>query len=127
MNLSPLSQRRLQQFRANKRGFWSLWIFLALFLIAIAAPFVANDKPIVLSYDGALYFPTFVNYPETAFGGDFETEAEYRDEIHQFYLDYFAEAQSDLNCLADERRIMSEQVNEILKSYRSFAARYPKS
>ena len=81
MNLSPLTQRRLQQFRANSRGFWSLWIFLALFVIAVAAPFVANDKPIVVNYDGELYFPTFVNYPETKFGGDFETEAEYRDQF----------------------------------------------
>lgn len=81
MKLSPLSQRRLAQFRANKRGFWSLWIFIALFAIALAAPFVANDKPLVVSYDGGLYFPTFVNYPETTFGGDFETEAEYRDQF----------------------------------------------
>lgn len=79
MNLTPLTQRRLQQFRANKRGFWSLWLFLALFVIAVAAPFVSNDKPILVSYDGGLYFPVFVNYPETEFGGDFETEAEYRD------------------------------------------------
>jgi len=79
VSLSPLTQRRLQQFRANARGFWSLWIFLALFVVALAAPFVANDKPVLVSYDGALYFPTFVSYPETAFGGDFETEAEYRD------------------------------------------------
>ena len=79
MNLSPLTQRRLQQFRANARGFWSLWIFLALFIIALAAPFVANDKPILVQFDGAFYFPTFVHYPETAFGGDFETETEYRD------------------------------------------------
>ena len=83
MNFSPLTKRRLQQFRANGRGFWSLWIFLALFVIALAAPFVANDKPLLVSYDGALYFPTFVNYPETVFGGDFETEAEYRDEFVQ--------------------------------------------
>lgn len=77
--MSPLTQRRLQQFRANARGFWSLWLFLALFVIALAAPFVANDKPLLISYDGALYFPTFKHYPETTFGGDFETEAEYRD------------------------------------------------
>ncbi|MFK7839343.1 MAG: ABC transporter permease [Bdellovibrionales bacterium] len=83
MDLSPLTQRRLQQFRANKRGFWSLWIFLVLLFIAVAAPFVANDKPIIVSYDGSLYFPTFINYPETTFGGDFETEAEYRDEFVQ--------------------------------------------
>lgn len=79
MNLSPLTQRRLQQFRANARGFWSLWIFLAMFIIALAAPFVANDKPIIVQFDGVLYFPTFLHYPETTFGGDFETETEYRD------------------------------------------------
>jgi len=81
LNFSPLTQRRLQQFRANARGFWSLWIFLALFVVAIGAPFIANDKPLLVSYDGALYFPVFKNYPETVFGGDFETETEYRDEF----------------------------------------------
>ena len=50
-------------------------------MIAVSAPFVANDKPLIVSYDGGLYFPVFVNYPETTFGGDFETEAEYRDEF----------------------------------------------
>ncbi len=83
MNLSPITQRRLSQFRANKRGFWSLWIFLFLFTIALSANFIANDKPLVVSFKGALYFPVFVNYPETTFGGDFETEAEYRDEFVQ--------------------------------------------
>lgn len=83
MNLSPLTQRRLQQFRANKRGFWSLWIFLALFMIAVGAPFISNDKPLLVSYDDGLYFPTFNNYPETTFGGDFETETEYRDDFVQ--------------------------------------------
>ena len=79
MTLSPITQRRLSQFRANSRGFWSLWIFLALFIIALSAEFIANDKPMLVSYKDQLYFPTFVNYPETTFGGDFETEAEYRD------------------------------------------------
>ena len=79
MNLSPITQRRLSQFRANARGFWSLWIFLALFVVALSAEFIANDKPIVVKYENALYFPTFKNYPETTFGGDFETETEYRD------------------------------------------------
>lgn len=79
MNLSPLTQRRLHQFKANKRGYWSLWIFVALFLICMFAEFLANDRPLLVQYDGDLYFPTFVSYPETAFGGDFETEAEYRD------------------------------------------------
>lgn len=81
--LSPLTQRRIAQFKANKRGFWSLWIFLALLFIAVSAPFIANDKPVILKYQGDLYFPVFVDYPETVFGGDFETAAEYRDEFVQ--------------------------------------------
>ena len=83
MTLSPITQRRFAQFRANKRGFWSLWIFLILLMIALCANFVANDKPLLVSFKGSLYFPVFVHYPETAFGGDFETEAEYRDQFVQ--------------------------------------------
>jgi len=79
MALSPITKRRLAQFRANKRGFWSLWIFVALLAVCLFAEFLANDKPILVQYEGAYYFPTFVSYPETEFGGDFETEAEYRD------------------------------------------------
>lgn len=79
MTLTPLTRRRLQQFRANGRGFWSLWVFLALFAIGIAAPLIANDKPIIIKYENKLMFPVIYNYPETAFGGDFETEADYRD------------------------------------------------
>ncbi len=83
MNLTPLARRRLKQFRANKRGFWSLWIFTFLFMVAVFAPFIANDKPILLKYDGALYMPVFKVYPETTFGGDFETETDYRDSYLQ--------------------------------------------
>lgn len=83
MNLSPLSQRRLLQFCANKRGFWSFWIFLIIFIIALSAEFIANDKPLMVQYKGDLYFPVFETYPETTFGGDFETEAEYRDSFVQ--------------------------------------------
>lgn len=79
MSLSPITQRRLKQFKANKRGYWSFWIFLVLLFICMFAEFLANDKPIYVHYDGDSYFPTFVNYAETTFGGDFETEAEYRD------------------------------------------------
>ena len=79
MTLNPITRRRLSQFRANSRGFWSLWIFLGLLVVCLFAEFIANDKPILIHYDGAYYFPTFIAYPETAFGGDFETEAEYRD------------------------------------------------
>lgn len=77
--LSPLARRRLKQFRANGRGFWSLWFFLVLFAVAMLAPVIANDKPILLKYDGHFYAPVFKTYPETVFGGDFETETDYRD------------------------------------------------
>lgn len=83
MAITPITKRRLSQFRANKRGYWSLWIFLFLFVIALGAELIANDKPLVLQYKGAFYFPVFVTYPETTFGGDFKTEAEYRDDFVQ--------------------------------------------
>jgi len=77
--LSPLTQRRLANFRANRRGYWSLWIFLVLFVLTLFAEFLANEKPIVVWYDGDIYTPIFKAYPETAFGGEFPTEADYRD------------------------------------------------
>lgn len=76
---SPLNRRRWQNFKANKRGFWSLWIFLVLFVLSLFAELIANDRPFLIKFDGHLYFPAFVTYPETAFGGDFETAADYRD------------------------------------------------
>ncbi|MBI1274089.1 MAG: ABC transporter permease subunit [Alphaproteobacteria bacterium] len=79
MKLSPLNRRRLVNFRANKRGFWSLWLFLLLFFVTLGAEFIANDKPLLVRYEGQLYFPVFTAYPETVFGGEFETEANYRD------------------------------------------------
>ena len=81
MKLSPIAQRRYAQFRRNSRAFWSLWIFLAMFVISLGAEIVANDKPLLVNYDGAFYFPAFKSYPETAFGGEFETEADYRDPV----------------------------------------------
>ena len=66
--LSPINQRRLANFRANKRGFWSLWIFLALLAITLPAEFVANDKPFLVYYRDAFYMPIFHAYPETTFG-----------------------------------------------------------
>ncbi len=77
--LGPLWRRRLANFRANKRGFWSLWIFLALFILSLFAELVANDRPLFVWYDGAPYVPIMVDYPETTFGGDFPTPAVYRD------------------------------------------------
>lgn len=78
-HFSPLSRRRWTNFRKNRRGFWSLWIFLLLFVVALGAEFVANDSPLLVKYDGRFYYPVFVSYPETAYGGDFETETRYRD------------------------------------------------
>ena len=77
MALSELNRRRWRSFRRNKRAFWSLILFAALFTIAMFAELVANDKPIVVSYRGELYFPVFKFYPEVAFGGDLRTEANY--------------------------------------------------
>ncbi len=77
--VSPLTERRLANFRANRRGFWSLWMFLALFFFSLFANFIANDKPLLVRFDNAFYYPVFASYPETAFGGDFETEADYSD------------------------------------------------
>ena len=77
--LSPLGQRRWRNFKKNRRAFWSLILFSILFAIALPAEFVANDKPILVRYQGGYYMPVFRFYPETEFGGDFETEAVYRD------------------------------------------------
>jgi len=77
--MTPIGRRRWQNFRANKRGYWSTWVFLALFFVTLFAELIANDKPLLLRFDGDYYFPAFVSYPETAFGGDFDTEADYRD------------------------------------------------
>ena len=78
MQLSPLNQRRLALFKAHKRGWWSLWIFLALFVLSLGAEIIANDKPIVVRYDGEWFFPVFKRYPETAFGGEFPLQANYK-------------------------------------------------
>ena len=77
--LSPLNARRWNNFRKNRRAYWSLWIFLVLFVLSLFAEFIANDKPILVQYRGEYYTPIFKFYPETAFGGDFRTEAAYRD------------------------------------------------
>jgi microcin C transport system permease protein len=79
LRISALNQRRLANFRANRRGYVSFWIFMFLFLGALPAEFIANDKPLLVKYDGGYYFPVLVAYPETTFGGDFLTEAEYRE------------------------------------------------
>ncbi|WP_153770355.1 ABC transporter permease [Labrenzia sp. CE80] len=80
--LSPINQRRLSNFKANRRGLWSLWIFLVLFVLAMGAEFLTNDRPILVSYKGELLVPTFVNYPEEKFGG-FLAVTDYRDPFIQ--------------------------------------------
>jgi len=76
---SPINQRRWQNFKANRRGYWSLWIFLFLFFLTLFSEVIANDRPLLVVYDGQYYAPVAFTYPETTFGGEFETEADYRD------------------------------------------------
>ncbi|TIX59573.1 MAG: ABC transporter permease, partial [Mesorhizobium sp.] len=80
--LSPLNQRRLQNFRANRRGYWSLWIFLVLFVLSLFSEWIANDKPVLVSYKGEILFPVLVAYPEEKFGG-FYAVTDYRDPVIQ--------------------------------------------
>jgi microcin C transport system permease protein len=77
--LSPINKRRWRNFKTNRRGYWSLWVFLVLFVITLFAELIANDKPLYIDYQGKSYFPVFFTYPETTFGGDFETATDYRD------------------------------------------------
>lgn len=79
MALSPLNRRRWRNFRANRRAFWSLVLFSVLFGLSLFAEVLANDKPLLVRHNGAFYLPVLRFYPETAFGGDFQTEAVYRD------------------------------------------------
>ncbi len=80
MTLSPVTRRRLMIFRQNRRGFWSLWVFLILFGLSLFAEFIANDKPLLIRYDGRFFAPVLVDYSEDAFGDDLlPTEADYTD------------------------------------------------
>ena len=79
IKLGPIGERRWYNFQANRRGYISLWIFSVLFILSLFAELIANDKPLMVRYDGSMYFPVVKVYAETEFGGDFETEAEYRD------------------------------------------------
>lgn len=82
LRLSPLNERRWQLFRRNNRGYWSFWIFAVLFFISVFAPFIASDRPILISYKGEWLFPTFVDYPESKFGG-FLARTDFRDPVNQ--------------------------------------------
>ena len=82
LSFSPLNQRRWQNFKANRRGYWSLWIFLILFVLSLGAEFIASDRPVLVSYNGEFLYPTFVDYPESKFGG-FLATTDYRDPFVQ--------------------------------------------
>jgi microcin C transport system permease protein len=91
LTLSPLNARRWRNFKANKRGFWSLWLFIILFVVSLFAEFIANDQPLFIRYDGKNYFPVLVTYPDTEFGDDLGTAADYRDpHLQQFLADHNA-------------------------------------
>jgi microcin C transport system permease protein len=79
LRITPLMRRRWVNFRSNTRGFWSTCIFLLFFFLTLPAEFIANDRPLIVRYNNELYFPVVADYPETAFGGDFETTTDYRD------------------------------------------------
>src|SRR5215207_2878146 len=80
IKLSPLNRRRWENFKANRRGYWSFWIFMVLFVLSLFAELIANDKPILASYKGELLYPAFVDYPEEKFGG-FLAQTDYRDPV----------------------------------------------
>jgi len=87
MSLSKINQRRYERFKSNRKAVWSFWIFTVLFVLSLFAEFVANDKPLIVSYDNQWYFPVFKSYPETDCGGEFETEAEYTDPFVKELID----------------------------------------
>ncbi|KCV81205.1 ABC peptide transporter [Actibacterium atlanticum] len=104
MKLSPLNQRRWQNFKRNRRAFWSLIIFSVLFGLSLFAEVLANDKPIYVSYRGESHFPIYNFYPETAFGGDLRTEAVYRDiEIQCLII-----SGGELDCWDDPEGIIAD-------------------
>ena len=109
MALSPLNQRRWNNFRRNKRAFWSFWIFSVLFVLSLFAEFIANDKPILVSYRGELHMPIFKFYPETAFGGDFRTEAVYKDPE----VECLIRSGGNLDCFDDPEGIMEQEAEYI--------------
>ena len=79
IKLNPVNRRRWQRFVANRRGYWSLWLFLLLFTVSLGAELLVNDRPLLIAYQGELFCPVLVSYAETDFGGEFATEADYRD------------------------------------------------
>ena len=104
MALSPLNQRRWRNFKANRRAYWSLWIFLVLYGLSLCAELIANDRPILVRHNGEFYTPVFSFYPETAFGGDLRTEAKYSTVEVQCLI----VAAGSLDCWDDPEGIIAE-------------------
>jgi microcin C transport system permease protein len=104
MALSPLNQRRWRNFRANNRAFWSLVIFSILYVLSLGAELIANEKPLLVKFDGGFYTPFVQFYPERAFGGDFQTEAPYRDIEVQCLI----KAAGEVGCYDDPEGIINE-------------------
>ena len=102
--LSPLNQRRWRNFTRNRRAYWSLIIFSVLFGISLLAEFIANDKPILVSYQGELYVPIFNFYPETEFGGDLPIEAQYQYED----VECLIRTGGIIDCYDDPEGVMAE-------------------
>jgi len=83
LNLSPVARRRFERFKKNRRGWWSLWLFIGLFILTLGGELIANDKPLVLSFKNELYFPVFKRYTEQQFGGQLPFQADYRSDYVQ--------------------------------------------
>ncbi len=102
--LSPLTQRRWRNFKANRRALWSLCLFALLFGLSLCAEILANDRPLLVSHKGEFYTPFLQFYPETAFGGDFRTEANYRESEVQCLI--FAQGSQD--CWDDPEGVLKQ-------------------
>ena len=102
-DLTPLQQRRWENFKANKRGYWSLWIFAFLCLLALMAELLANNRPLLVSYQGQILSPVLLDYPETRFNGDFETHAKYVYPSVQCLI----RTGGDRDCLTDHEGTMA--------------------
>jgi len=108
MALSPLNQRRWRNFKANRRAYWSLILFSILYGISLCAELVANDKPLLVQFRGEWHMPFAQFYPETAFGGDFQTEAKYKDvEVRCLIMAAGSEA-----CWDDPEGILAEATTQ---------------
>ena len=85
--MSPLMQERIKRFKQNRLGFWCFIIFIIIFVLSLMSELIANDKPLIVRYQQSYYFPIIQNYPETTFGGVFETETDYKDPAVQQLID----------------------------------------